>query len=84
MQAKTLQYNPMLKTQEGEALGLLEVMKWAASNHWDKVIFELDAKIVVDSIHSSNVGISEFRTIVSNCKNFSCFNFLNSKVEFAR
>lgn len=50
-------------------------MKWTTSNHWDNVTFELDANIVVDGIHSSNVGISEFRAIVSNRKNFSCSNF---------
>jgi hypothetical protein len=38
---------------EAEALGLLEAMREATTHSWANIIFESDAKVVVDAIHAT-------------------------------
>lgn len=49
-------------------MGLLQAMQWAQSMQLTNVVFELDAKTVVDGIHSSNEDFFEFGSILFECK----------------
>ncbi|XVE68372.1 hypothetical protein DITRI_Ditri09bG0063100 [Diplodiscus trichospermus] len=49
----------LLPPKEAESVGLLEAIKWVQSLQWKNVIFELDAKLVVDAIHSNTANRSE-------------------------
>lgn len=40
LQAKITQHKPILQVHEGEAIELIEAMKWVASLGLDNVIFE--------------------------------------------
>ncbi|XP_073283689.1 uncharacterized protein [Primulina huaijiensis] len=58
----------VFSVKEGEAMSLLEALSWVRRLGLKKVYFELDAKVVVEAIKSSDVGISEFGSIVQSCK----------------
>lgn len=49
--------------KEGEALGLLEALNWAHHLQLHNVIFEMDSKSVVHSLHSNSTDITELRSI---------------------
>lgn len=51
IKAKTTRYAPVLLVKEGEANGLLQAIKWTSKLGLNNVIFELDAKLVVDSFN---------------------------------
>jgi ribonuclease HI len=63
---------------EGESIALLEALKVIHERGYSHVIFETDSKSVVDAIHYSRGGCSEFNFLVSNIINIlSCNqNFL--------
>jgi hypothetical protein len=46
--------------------------------------FELDAKRVVDSFLSTNNDITEFGSIINNCRTLFGLYYENSSVEFVR
>lgn len=52
IQARTSWMSPVMMVHEGETMGLLDALKWSLQLGLDRVIFELDANIVVDSIHN--------------------------------
>ncbi|KAL8113024.1 hypothetical protein AgCh_020371 [Apium graveolens] len=54
--------------REAEAMALKEAMQWALVNGWKTCIFESDAKMVVDAVHSV-AGNSPFYFIVRDCVN---------------
>ncbi|KAK6117805.1 hypothetical protein DH2020_048432 [Rehmannia glutinosa] len=49
---------------EGEGLGLLEALKWMKNLGFSSVIFELDAKGVVDAMKETEFDYSEFGKII--------------------
>lgn len=53
---------------EGEAASLLQAIQWAHGLGLQQVIIELDAKVVVDNIHTNYCDLSEFGFIISECK----------------
>jgi hypothetical protein len=53
VQVKTMCYSPLLSVKEGEALGLLQAIRWIGNMGMDNVIFELDAKVVVNCFNIS-------------------------------
>lgn len=53
-----------LDIKEGEAMGLLEAINWALQLNLHNVIFELDGKIVVDSLKAHTVDISEYGSVI--------------------
>ncbi|XP_073152635.1 uncharacterized protein [Henckelia pumila] len=67
--ARTCVVNGVADVKEGEAIGILEALLWVQSLGLKKVCFELDAKVVVEAINGSNIGVSEFSSIVRQCKN---------------
>jgi hypothetical protein len=71
-----------LTVKEGEAFGLL--LKWVGELGLNNIIFNLDAKSVVDSFNKTTHDLSYFGFIIKDCK--SCLLSLcsNSLVEFFR
>jgi ribonuclease HI len=57
---------------EGEAKALLEAMKEMKQRRISNVIFEADAKSVVDAIQFFHGGNSEFSLLVAQINNFLC------------
>jgi ribonuclease HI len=51
---------------EGEALAMVEAMEQVIHRGFPYVIFESDSKVVVDAIHSSQSGVSEFSLLISH------------------
>jgi hypothetical protein len=82
VRAKTLYVAAQLTVKEGEAFGLL--LKWVGELGLNNIIFNLDAKSVVDSFNKTTHDLSYFGFIIKDCK--SCLLSLcsNSLVEFFR
>lgn len=74
---------PSLPVAEGEACGLLQAIKWMTSLGYDRVLFELDFKSVVDNIHSPGADISELGSIIQECSGIIS-SFPNFNVKFIR
>jgi len=53
---------------EAEAIGLLESIKMAILKAFHHVMFEIDIKILVDLLKSTNPPINEIGDLVSECK----------------
>jgi ribonuclease HI len=70
-------------TIEGESFALLEAMRAMVNRGITHVIFESDSKIVVDAIHTSRDGVSEFSSLICNIKNTLLSNS-NFVVKFVR
>jgi ribonuclease HI len=70
-------------TIEGESFALLEAMRAMVNRGITHVIFESDSKIVVDAIHTSRDGVSEFSSLICNIKNMLLANS-NFVVKFVR
>lgn len=51
---KTLCLLPLLSINEGETYELLQDIKWITKMGSDDIIFELDAKVVIDSFNNSS------------------------------
>ncbi|AET04384.1 hypothetical protein MTR_8g088220 [Medicago truncatula] len=66
--AKTEWMSPLLDVDLGETLGLLSVMYWVHDLELGIVDFELDSKTVVDSLYGSKSGISNFSTVINDCR----------------
>lgn len=71
-----------LEMLEGEAQ-LLQGLHWALDLQLTNVIFELDAKLVVDAIHANVPDFSEFGSIIPECRKL-LFNHPNFLVKFVR
>ena len=50
-------------------MGLAEALSWIGQLGMQIVIFEVDSKGVVDAINSYVLDISEFGSIIKDCKN---------------
>ncbi|XP_073120864.1 uncharacterized protein [Henckelia pumila] len=66
--ARTCAINGVAGVKEGKAIGILEALLWVQSLGLKKVCFELDAKVVMEAINGSNIGVFEFSFIVRKCK----------------
>lgn len=65
--ARTCWIPVKLDVKEGEAQGLLQVFFWANSLNLDKVIFELDAQIGMNSINAQTSDCTKFGAIITEC-----------------
>lgn len=70
---KTLSYCPILDVPLGEALGLHFAIMWVRELGFKDAIFELDAKFVVDVFNSWRDIISEFSSLIKDCKGLFTF-----------
>ncbi|XVF52726.1 hypothetical protein PTKIN_Ptkin05aG0041600 [Pterospermum kingtungense] len=66
---KSLVSSGVYAVKEREVLGLLHALRWIKELGYERVIFELDSKTVVDVVNSSLLDVSEFGSLVSTCKN---------------
>ncbi|XVF47134.1 hypothetical protein PTKIN_Ptkin03bG0084800 [Pterospermum kingtungense] len=58
--AKSMMSDGIYAVKEGEAIGLFHAIRWVIDLGYDRVIFELDSKLVVDAINSTLMDVSEF------------------------
>ncbi|GAU16129.1 hypothetical protein TSUD_339990 [Trifolium subterraneum] len=72
-----------LNTLEGEAMALKEALEEMMQKGLSYVIFESDSKVVVDAIHSRQVGLSEFSILISHIKSLLLLNN-NFEVKFVK
>ncbi|CAN1163981.1 hypothetical protein LINPERHAP2_LOCUS25312 [Linum perenne] len=63
---------------EGEDFSLLEALKWAQQQDLHDVLFESDAKAIVDSLKSNDTNYIELGDLMKECKSIltSCPNFV--------
>ena len=54
----------LLSPKEVEAYAFREVMRWVQIMRITHVIFELDAKCIVNAFHSNQLDLSEFGLII--------------------
>ncbi|XP_073136897.1 uncharacterized protein [Henckelia pumila] len=54
--------------KEAEAISLLEALSWIRQLDLNMVHLEMDAKTVVDAVNKENPNISEFGSIVEQCR----------------
>ena len=54
----------VLLVREAEVYGLREAITWVLGLNLSFVVFELDAKTVIDSFHSSTYDDSEFGSVI--------------------
>lgn len=66
--AKTIFIIPLAATKEGEALALLEALRWLQDLQVDHVTFESDCKYMVDQLHSDEQDLTEFESILEHCR----------------
>lgn len=83
IRARTDVFSPSLLVPEGEALGLLQALRWASEMGIGACIFEIDCKTVVDNIHSSKKDYPEFGVLISGCKSILATRS-NFKIDFIR
>ncbi|KAK6147935.1 hypothetical protein DH2020_018847 [Rehmannia glutinosa] len=65
---RTLCWQGQISVIEGEAVGLLEGIKWAKSLGVPRVVFEMDAKAIVDAIGEPGEDWSELGRIIRSCR----------------
>jgi len=53
--------------RRAEFYGLLQAIKWISNLGLHNVIFELDAKVVVDNLNKSQLNLSRFSFIARDC-----------------
>lgn len=54
--------------RECEAIGLAEAMLWVYEAGYTNVVFESDAKVVVDAVKSNEEDRTEFGSIIGQCQ----------------
>lgn len=57
-----------LHVDEGEAMGLHEALSWIKNLGFQRVVVEMDSKLVVDGIASRDVVWTELGSILSSCR----------------
>jgi len=67
IKAKTISFLSYLQVKDGEAFGLLQVIKLIDKLGLNNVIFDIDAKQMVDSFNDLNLDLSPFGFIVRDC-----------------
>ena len=82
--AKTEWMSPLLDVDLGEALGLLSAMYWVRDLQLGIVDFDLDSKIVVDSLYDSKSGVSNFSAVINDCRHLLASDLVTSDVRFIR
>lgn len=76
---------PSFEVHDGEALGLLQGLQWVHEMNLANVIFELDAKVIVDSVHSNSNDFLEYAgSIIKECKHILALNPTYIGVVFVR
>ncbi|KAJ8765776.1 hypothetical protein K2173_014898 [Erythroxylum novogranatense] len=67
--AKLWKFPGRLSAKSAKAIAIKEVLSWAKLQNWDRVIIELDAKIVVQALDDDSYeDSSSFGLLVCDCK----------------
>lgn len=74
MGARTSWPYPCFEVRDGEGLGLLGAIHWVRSLGLHNVIFEIDCKLLPDSINKPRIDVSEFGCISSKCSRALSFS----------
>jgi len=82
--AKTDCFSPLCEVDIGGVVRLHTTLNWIANLQYDNVDFALDSKKVADQFRSGIEDNSEFRCIITACKNLFHNRYQNSHVEFNR
>ncbi|KAK2448162.1 hypothetical protein QL285_007458 [Trifolium repens] len=75
--------NGMYTAAEAEAWGLCKGIEWIAQFGHNKVIFEMDCKMVVDDVHKYRPNRSEYGSLIRHCRTLLS-NYSDFVVGFAR
>lgn len=68
----------------GEALGLLSALRWVCGLQLGIVDFDINSKIVVDSLYGSKCGVSNYSEVINDCRHMLASNLITSYVRFIR
>ncbi|CAJ2647435.1 unnamed protein product [Trifolium pratense] len=82
--ARTQWVEPILDVEHGEAIGLLQALKWAVDLQLHDIDFEMDCKRVVDSLYSKRTYFSDLGAILGDCRTILASTLVNSHVKFIR
>jgi hypothetical protein len=66
--AKTEWMTPCTDVDLGEALGLLNDLKWVNDLQLNNMDFEIDSKRVADCLYSDKMKVSELGAIINDCR----------------
>ena len=70
--ARSNYFNGLGSIREVKITGLVEAIHWVLSIGFSQVLFELDAKGVVDTIASMDQDLSEFGSLMHHCGILLC------------
>jgi hypothetical protein len=82
--ARTQWLEPILDVEIGEAIGLLQALKWVNELQLYDIDFEMDCKRIVDGLYSKKNYRSDLGAILNNCRTILASSFVNSHVKFIR
>jgi hypothetical protein len=82
--ARTEWIEPALDVQIGEAIGLLQTLKWVEEMQFFDIDFEMDCKRIVDGLYSKKNYRSDLGAILNDCRTILASSFVNSHVKFIR
>ena len=68
LRARACRIRSRAYAREAEALSLKEALSWIKEWRTFKCIFEMDAKLLMDALHSTKPGKSFFDMLVDDCK----------------
>lgn len=74
--------NPLLDVDLREALGLLSALHSVRDLWFGIVNFELDSKILVDSIYGGKSDVCNYSTMINDCRFMLAFDLVISDVRF--
>jgi len=63
---------------------LLSTLRWVHDLQLDIVEFEIDSKIVVDSLYDSKSGVPNYSVVINDCRRLLAFGLVTSDVRFIR
>ncbi|KAK6147870.1 hypothetical protein DH2020_018782 [Rehmannia glutinosa] len=66
--ARTITFPGTYQIREAELIGLREILSWIFGMGLKQVIFESDAKVVIDNLRSVDIGESEYDAILNECR----------------
>ena len=72
----------MLSPCLAEACCLKEALSWIKAAQWMNVVAKMDAKVVVDDLHSDSPNLTEYGQVIQQCKR-SLFDCQNVTLVFA-
>jgi hypothetical protein len=82
--AKTEWIEPILDVEIGEAIGLLQALKWVEEMQLFDIDFEMVCKKVVDGLYNKRIYRYDLGAILNDLRTILTSSFVNSHVKFIR